>query len=340
MKFILRASVLLALTAYVWANVAAPKVTSSVKVSSASNSRESAPAIPPAALDTHGNVQRILCQINHDRQVRRLSPVFLHQTLSRVAQQLSDQFTGSSRDSTTYNDLFNDMIAPLGSSVSSSYKILGTLRNDTDFVTQIETAIYNALFSRNLDAIGIYEDDGVYTIVLVSGLFQKPWDIQICPSNPTQFSPPNDQPTTDSVVNGIDLPKFLCAINRERVNSNSSPLVVHTALANEAEEQVKVMDQLGHYTVDGPRYVDDAIYSQHVNVVRLYWMAGEGYRNENSLVNILVSNYRKTVLDPNYTSIGVAQLNGFWSVILASQSRAPSPGTSCPITIGDIAYIS
>ncbi|KAJ2863490.1 hypothetical protein GGH94_003578 [Coemansia aciculifera] len=340
MKIFLRTSVLIALTACVWANVAAPQVTSSVKVLSASNSRDSAPAVPPAALDTHGNLKRILCQINHDRQSRYLSPVFLHQTLSQVAQQLSNEFTGSSSDSSTYNDLFYSMIAPLGNGIISSYKVLGTLRNDTDFVSQIEQIIYNALFARDLDAIGLYVDNGVYTIVLVSGLFQKPWDIQVCPNNPTQFSPSGDPSTSDNVVNGVDLPKFLCAINKLRINSNANPFVVHTALASEAEEQVKVMDQLGHYTVDGPRYVDDAIYSQHVNVIRLYWMAGEGFRNANSLVNLLVSNYRKTVLDPNYTSIGVAQLNGFWSVILASQSRAPSPGTSCPITIDDVAFIS
>ncbi|KAJ2491318.1 hypothetical protein IWW37_002400 [Coemansia sp. RSA 2050] len=339
MKLFLRASVLLALSFSVWANVAAPQVTSSAKALTASNSRADAPAVPPAPLDTHGNLQRILCQINHDRQTRYLSPIFLHQTLSLVAKQLSDTYIRGLSDSSTYNSLFYSRIAPLGSSVSSSYKILGTLRNDTDFVTQIEDVIYNALFARNLDAIGLNVDNGVYTIVLVSGLFQKPWDIQLCPSSPTQFTP-GDQPASNNVVNGVDLPKFICAINKERVRVRASALVVHTALADEAEEQAKVMKQLGHYAVDGPRFVDEAIYSQHVNIVKLYWMAGEGFRNENALVNLLVSNYRNTVLDPNYTSIGVAQLSGFWSVILASQSRAPTPGTSCPLTIDEVTYIS
>ncbi|KAJ2837185.1 hypothetical protein FBU31_001196 [Coemansia sp. 'formosensis'] len=339
MKFILRASALLVLTAHVWAKEAAPQATNSAKILSASSSRQSAPAIPPAPLDTHGNLQRILCQINHDRQSRYLSPVFLHQTLSQVARQLSDTYIRGYSDSSTYNALFNSRIAPLGSSVSSSYKILTTLRSDTDYITQIENAIYSALFARDLDAIGLHEENGVYTIVLVSGLFQKPWDIQLCPSNPTQYSPPGEQPTTD-VVNGVDLPKFLCAINKERQSSNANALVVHTVLANEAEEQVKVMNRLGHFTVDGPRYVDESIYAQHVDIVKLYWMAGEGYRNVNLLANILVSNYRSSVLDPNYTSIGVAQLNGFWSVILASQSRAPTPGISCPLTINDVTFIS
>ncbi|KAJ2790268.1 hypothetical protein GGI18_001907 [Coemansia linderi] len=278
MKLVLRTSVLLALTSCVWASVAAPQVTSSAKALTASNSRADAPAIPPAPLDTHGNLQRILCQLNHDRQTRYLSPIFLHQTMSQVAKQLSDTYIRGFSDSSTYNSLFYSRIAPLGSSVSSSYKILGILRSN--------------------------------------------------------------QPAANSVMNGIDLPKFVCAINKERIRARADTLVVHTALASEAEEQVKVMKQLGHYTVDGPRFVDEAIYSQHVDVVKLYWMAGEGFRNENALVNLLVSNYRSTVLDPNFTSIGVAQLNGFWSVILASQSRAPTPGTSCPLTIDEVTFIS
>ncbi|KAJ2690654.1 hypothetical protein IWW39_000596 [Coemansia spiralis] len=339
MKLVLRTSALLALTSCVWASVAAPQVTSSAKALTASNSRADAPAIPPAPLDTHGNLQRILCQLNHDRQTRYLSPIFLHQTMSQVAKQLSDTYIRGFSDSSTYNSLFYSRIAPLGSSVSSSYKILGTLRSDNDFITQLEELIYDALFARNLDAVGLNVDNGVYTIVLVSGLFEKPWDIQLCPSNPTQFTP-GDQPAANNVMNGIDLPKFVCAINKERIRARANTLVVHTALASEAEEQVKVMKQLGHYTVDGPRFVDEAIYSQHVDVVKLYWMAGEGFRNENALVNLLVSNYRSTVLDPNFTSIGVAQLNGFWSVILASQSRAPTPGTSCPLTIDEVTFIS
>ncbi|KAJ2745571.1 hypothetical protein GGI20_002058 [Coemansia sp. BCRC 34301] len=339
MKFVLRVSALLALVASVCAS-AEPEVANSAKT--LSNSRQNSPAVMPAALDTHGNMLRILCQINRDRHARYLAPVFLHQTLSDVAQQLSDSFTSGAPDtSSSYNTLFYRKIAPLGSDVSSSYKILGRLSNDNDFVSQIEMSIYGAIFARNLDAIGVYEDSGVYTIVLASGLLQKPWDVQSCPNSPTQFSPtPSDPPSSGNIVNGVDLPQFLCAINRERIAANAHALVVHTALAGEAEEQVKVMNQLGHYTVTGPRYVDEAIYSQHVNVVKLYWMAGEGYRNANALVNLLLSNYRSTVLDPNYTSIGVAQLNGFWSVIMASQSRDPSPGTSCPLTISDISYIS
>ncbi|KAJ2331989.1 hypothetical protein GGI00_003003 [Coemansia sp. RSA 2681] len=343
MRFALRASAFLALAvAVVWAADAAPAVTSAPKTQFASNSRQGSPAVPPAPLDTHGNLRHILCQINRDRQSRYLTPVFLHQTLSEVAQQLSDRFTNGASDTTaTYNSLYYRKIAPLGSSVVSSYRILGTLDNDSDYVSQIEQSIYSALFARNLDAIGVYEDNGVYTIVLASGLLQKPWDVQLCPVSATQFSPTSgDPPASWNTVSGVDLPRFLCDINRERVDANVAAFVVHTALASEAEEQVKVMNQLGHYTVTGPRYVDDAIYSQHVNIVKLYWTAGEGYRNTNSLVNLLLSNYREVVLDPNYTSIGVAQLNGFWSVILASQSHAPSPGYSCPLTINDITYIS
>ncbi|KAJ2893334.1 hypothetical protein IWW38_002895 [Coemansia aciculifera] len=341
MKFFLpRASVLLALATAVWANNVTPGMTKF-----ASNSRQGSPAILPATTssDTHGNALHILCQINRDRYSRYLSPIFLHQTLSDVAQQLGDKFTAGVSDTTdTYDMLFYRKIAPLGNAITSSYKILGTLSSDTDFVTQIEQSIYSALFARNLDAIGLYEDGGVYTIVLASGLLQKPRYVQSCPSNPTQFTPtPNDgPPAPDGTVNGVNLPQFLCAINRERIAANAPAFVVHTALAAESVEQVKVMNQLGHYTVTGPRYVDEAIYGQHVNVVKLYWMAGEGYRGANSLANLLLSNYRSTLLDPAYTSIGVAQGSGFWSVIMASQSRAPSPGITCPVTTDDITYIS
>ncbi|KAJ2370355.1 hypothetical protein IW150_004942, partial [Coemansia sp. RSA 2607] len=80
---------------------------------------------------------------------------------------------------------------------------------------------------------------------------------------------------------------------------------------NEAEEQVKQMKSLGHYTVDGPRNVDDEIYAQRVNVKQLYWMAGDRYRNADALVNVLMSTYSNIVLDPNYQVVGVAQLDGF-----------------------------
>ncbi|KAJ2472179.1 hypothetical protein GGI02_001759 [Coemansia sp. RSA 2322] len=304
----------------------------------AADSAKSPLVVPPAVLPTHGNSQLIICQLNRDRQARSLAPVFLHRNLSQVAQQLGAKYSSGSLDSQYFNTLFNGNIAPLGAGVSSSYKLLTLLDNDGSFVTQIEQSIYTALFDRNLDAIGLYVDSGVYTIVLASGLAQKPKDVSVCPSSPLEYTPPGDVPPAQNLVNGVDLPQFICSINSQRTSSDASAFVVHTALNNEAWEQVKVMNSLGHYTVDGPRYVDQAIYSQYINVKKLYWMAGEGYRNARYLANLLVSTYDDYVLDPNYTVIGVAQLNGFWSVIMASLPRTPRTGKACPLTVDEITY--
>ncbi|KAJ2782650.1 hypothetical protein GGI15_002848 [Coemansia interrupta] len=295
-------------------------------------------AVPAAS--NLGNPQRIICQLNRDRESRYLSSAFLHSTLNKVAQKLGQSYADGTFESSLFNDLYNSQLAPLGQSVTASYKILGTFNSDSEYVREIEKTIYNSLFARNLDAVGLYQVDGVYTIVLSSGLKDKPSSIETCPSSSLPYTPPDGSSAPGSVVNGIDLPRFLCRINQERVKAGGAALVVHTALANEAQEQAKQMKSLGHYTVDGPRNVDDEIYAQRVNVKQLYWMAGDRYRNADALVNVLMSTYSNIVLDPNYQVVGVAQLDGFWSVIFGGLYRNVYPGQTCPLTIDDVTYTS
>ncbi|KAJ2237436.1 hypothetical protein H4R99_005411 [Coemansia sp. RSA 1722] len=335
MKSLLRTAAALALPLLAMATPSSPTAPLS------SISQAAATVAPPlSSFEKQGNSQYILCQLNRDRQARYQSPVFLHSTLNQVAQTLGQRYSSGTFESSLFNDLYNAQLAPLGSSVTASYKVLGTFDSDRDYVPEIEKTIYNALFARNLDAIGVYQIQGVYTIVLASGLQYKPQNIDVCPYSSTPYTPPDGSSAPGSVVNGVDLPRFLCSINRERQKTGLNAFVVHTALANEAQEQVKVMKSLGHYTVDGPRNVDDEIYAQRVNVKQLYWMAGDRYRNSDSLVNVLMSTYSNIVLDPNYQVIGVAQLDGFWSVIFGGLYRNVNPGNTCPLTIDDVTYTS
>ncbi|KAJ2137505.1 hypothetical protein IW137_000266 [Coemansia sp. RSA 1287] len=303
-------------------------------------SPESMPMLP-ALSSTQGNAQQIVCQINRERSNRYLSPVFLHRTLSDAALSLGQRYADGNLNSAYFDRVFNSRIAPLGSNVYSSYKVLGTFANDDDYVVRLEQSIYDTLFARTLDAIGIYENSGTYTIVLASGLRDRPSSVDVCPNTTTQYSPPGDTPSPPSnIENGIDLPAFLCAINHERTNARTDAFVVHTALHNEAWEQAKQMSQLGHYTVDGPRKVDESIYGQHVNMKELYWVAGDSFHNVNSLVNVLMSTYSSKVLDPKYQVIGVAQKDGFWSVIFGSLYRSVRARNSCPLTLSDVDYTS
>ncbi|KAJ1749328.1 hypothetical protein LPJ79_003821 [Coemansia sp. RSA 1821] len=296
-----------------------------------------APAAMPAAA-TQGNAQEIICQINRDRERRYLSPVFLHRTLSDAALHLGQRYEDNRLDSSYFDQVFSELIAPLGSSVSSSYKILGRFSSDSSYVSELEQSIYDSLFARTLDAIGVYESGGVYTVVLASGLQARPSSIETCPSGPSQFDPHQDGGS--SIKGGVDLPSFLCDINQERARANADAFVVHMALEDEAWQQALQMDRLGHYTVDGPRKVDESIYDQRVYVKQLYWVAGDSYHSPKSLVNVLMSSYRDKLLDPNFQVIGVAQKNGFWSVILGSLYRSVRVRNSCPLSLDDVDYTS
>ncbi|KAJ2827330.1 hypothetical protein IWW50_001947 [Coemansia erecta] len=294
----------------------------------------------PAISGPQGSPQRIICKINRDRVRRYLAPVFLHRTLSDAAQSLGQRYADNRLNSAYFDQVFNSRIAPLGNSVSSSYKVLGTFNNDDDYVDQLEQSIYDSLFARTLDAIGIYENAGVYTIVLASGLRDRPSSVDSCPNDSSQYEGPNGGGNSNTIENGVDLPAFLCAINRERQHANVDAFPVHTALHNEAWEQAKQMSRLGHYTVNGPRKVDESIYGQRVNVKELYWVAGDSFHNAQTLVDVVMSSYGNKVLDPKYQVIGVAQKDGFWSVIFGSLYRSVYTRNSCPLTLGDVDYTS
>ncbi|PIA12780.1 hypothetical protein COEREDRAFT_17957 [Coemansia reversa NRRL 1564] len=287
-------------------------------------------------LDNRGDAQGIICQINRDRESRYLSSVFLHRTLSSVAESLSEQYANGRLTNSYFDKIYNSAIAPLGPGVSSSYKILGNFKNDKDYVTELENSIHDALFGRTLDAIGLHESEGVYTIVLATGLSQKPSFIETCPSGNSQYSPLEKSDGLSGVVNGVDLPQFLCALNRERGRVRANAFVVHDALADEALEQVNQMSKLGHYTVNGPRKVDESIYARRVHINKLYWVAGDSYHSAQSLVDVVMSSYGDKALDSSYSVIGVAQKNGFWSVIFGSLYRSVYAYNPCPLTLEDV----
>ncbi|KAI9500543.1 hypothetical protein GGI25_001658 [Coemansia spiralis] len=299
------------------------------------------PTLPPKkSSSSQGSFRDILCQLNRDRRTRYELPVFLHKTLTKVAQSLGEKYADGKYSSSDFNQLFESQLAPLGQSVSASFKILGKYDSDDDFVDAVENSIYHAVFSRNLEAIGLYEDEGTYTIVLATGLKDKPSPVDACPSSAHQYSPPNSDDGDSSNVNGIDLPHFLCKINRERTNAKLDPFAVHTALADEAEAQAKQMVSLGHYTVDGPRKVDDSIYGQRVMIKRLYWFAGDRYHSADALIDLLMSSYADIILDPAYSVIGVAQEKGYWSVILGEMYRSVRVNNACPTSVDDITFTS
>ncbi|KAJ2158576.1 hypothetical protein GGF46_003668 [Coemansia sp. RSA 552] len=298
----------------------------------------------PGATDkaqyTQGSPQSIACQINREREKRYLSAVFLHRTLSDVAASLGQKYADGNLNNSDFDRLYDNKLAPLGNGVSSSYKILGTFQNDQDYVDRLENAITEQLFARTLDAIGVYEERGVYTIVLASGLRERPSTVYSCPlAGDPQFDPSRNPPPSNNKY-GVDLPQFLCALNRERAHANADYFAVHTALNSEANEQARQMSRLGHYTVDGPRKVDESLYGQHVNVKKLYWVAGDRYSSAQGLVDLVVSNYGDTALDPAFNVIGVAQMDGFWSVIFGALDRSVRVRNSCPLTLDDVDYTS
>ncbi|KAJ1786451.1 hypothetical protein LPJ59_005929 [Coemansia sp. RSA 2399] len=286
-----------------------------------------------------GNAAVIVCQLNKDRHSRYELPVFEHQTLNQAAEILGTRYAGGTFNNSLFDAVFQNVIQPLGPSVYASYKILGSFSSDLDYVSAIEREIYSSLFARNLQAIGLYERQGVYTVVLASALANVPSTIDPCPVSP---SPPYQPPSSDpaKTLNGIDLPSFLCSVNAKRTYAATAPFAVHRALESEAQEQANQMVQLGSYTVDGPRKVDQAIYGANVAVKKLYWFAGDRYTGATELANLLMASYADSLLDPNFSVIGVAQKGGFWSVILAQLYRTPTVKFSCPLSLNEVEFTS
>ncbi|KAJ2557299.1 hypothetical protein EV175_001430 [Coemansia sp. RSA 1933] len=277
-----------------------------------------------------GNESIIVCQLNKDRKNRYELPVFAHQTLSQAAEILGTRYAGGTFNNSLFDDVYTNLLQPLGNSVTASYKILGTFSSDIDYTQAVERSIYSTLLARNLQAIGVYERRGVYTIVTAAGLADLPGSIDPCPVSPSPpYSPPGTDPSR--TVDGIDLPSFLCAINGRRTDIGTVPFVMHKALESEASEQAKQMVRLGRYTVDGPRKVDQALYSAGAALKKLYWFAGDRYTGARALVDLLMASYADTLLDPNYSVVGVAQEEGYWSVILAQLYRNPAVKFTCPV---------
>lgn len=276
------------------------------------------------------------CLLNRDRQSRFEQPLFVHQSLMAVAQQLGDSYANGTFQSSTFNQLYKEHLQQLGDSVQAYYKILGYFDNTRDYVQELENQIYSTIFKPQQQAIGVYQSDGIYTIVLVYGLKQTPDVIKPCPNQNDHPFVPTDQ----NVLNGIDLPMFLCQLNSRRIQSSAPAFAVHKALELEAQVQAQQMVQLGHMTVDGPRKVDDDIYGKGVRVRKLYWVAGDGYSGSGSLVNVLVENYPGAVLDGTYRAIGVAQEQGYWSVILAQLYVDPRNVKECPEDLNDVTFVS
>ncbi|KAI7833921.1 hypothetical protein BX661DRAFT_177812 [Kickxella alabastrina] len=203
------------------------------------------------------------------------------------------------------------MIAPLGSTVSASYQVMYRYTSDDAYINAIVSRIYNKLIISSLDAIGLYYANGIYTIV--------PQVIDTCPTYATPYVP-------ESIVNGVNLPRILCSINTERVKAGRRPLAVHKALSDEAKEQVKLMDALGHY-FKAPR------------ISPLYWVAGQGNTDTDTMLDALSSKYYDDVTSSNYTIAGVAQLNGYWSFILGGLPYGITTRTVCPANLDQVTYV-
>ncbi|KAJ2706869.1 hypothetical protein H4R19_004964, partial [Coemansia spiralis] len=86
--------------------------------------------------------------------------------------------------------------------------------------------------------------------------------------------------------------------------------------------------------------VDESLYGAGVNVKSLYWMAGDTYHGATSLVDLLNANYASSVTNPKYSVIGVAQKNGYWSVILATLYHTVQVYKPCPLSLDDVDYSS
>ncbi|KAJ2761686.1 hypothetical protein H4S06_001074 [Coemansia sp. BCRC 34490] len=289
-----------------------------------------------------GDAATIVCQINADRKARYELPVFVHGVLNQAAADLGNRYANGTFSDTLFDEIYSRTLAPLGGSVYASYKILGSFSSDLQYVRAVEQAIYSSLFARNLQAVGVFQNAGVYTLVLATGLTATPASVDACPASPVHpyYPPGSGGGGSSNVMNGIDLPSFLCSLNDKRSAAGSSAFAVHRALENEALQQAKQMVSLGHYTVDGPRKVDQSIYDQNVAVKKLYWFAGDRYTNARSLVELLMASYADTVLDPSYSVIGVAQLNGFWSLIMAELYSSVSVRFACPLSIDEVTFVS
>ncbi|KAJ2662037.1 hypothetical protein IWW48_002096 [Coemansia sp. RSA 1200] len=286
-----------------------------------------------------GDAATIVCQINADRKARYELPVFVHGVLSQAAADLGNRYANGTFSDTLFNEIYSKSLAPLGGSVYASYKILGSFSSDLQYVRTVEQAVYSSLFAHNLQAIGVFQNAGVYSLVMATGLTATPATVEACPASPVHpYYPPGNN--SSNAMNGIDLPSFLCSLNDKRSAASSNAFAVHRVLEDEALQQAKQMVSLGHYTVDGPRKVDQSIYDQNVAVKKLYWFAGDRYTNARSLVELLMASYADTMLDPSYSVIGVAQLGGFWSLIMAELYSSVSVRFACPLSIDEVTFVS
>ncbi|KAJ1930983.1 hypothetical protein GGF37_007543, partial [Kickxella alabastrina] len=248
------------------------------------DSLDSSKSPPPVRAANQGNIKEILCRINIVRDTQGFDPVFLHGTLSGVAELLHQNYNNNAILSSNFDILYNNMIAPLGSTVSASYQVMYRYTSDDAYINAIVSRIYNKLIISSLDAIGLYYANGIYTIVLANGLSQVPQVIDACPTYATPYVP-------ESIVNGVNLPRILCSINTERVKAGRRPLAVHKALSDEAKEQVKLMDVLGHYFVGEPRKIDEQLKKKAPRISPLYWVAGQGNTDTDTMLDALSSKY-------------------------------------------------
>ncbi|KAJ2145968.1 hypothetical protein IW139_001876 [Coemansia sp. RSA 353] len=287
------------------------------------------------ALEPHsGNPQKIVEKINTDRKIRNLKPVFLHRALSDVAQVMGERYANANPNPSYFDRLVVNRLEPLGTSVSASYTTLRVFKNDK-YVDRLKQTIKDTLFDSSLEAVGVYEAAGVYTLVLASGLTNYPL-IEMSP-DAAQYVPPDyTGKYSTTVENGIDVPAFVTAMNRERRNTGVDVFAVHTLLHKEAWKQVVQMSKQGHSSV----YDNDAdVCILDTSVRELFQTAGDGFQTAKLLVDSVLLSYGSIALDQKYNAIGVAQKDGYWSVIFGSCCKSVGR-CAYPQTLDKVDYIS
>ncbi|KAJ2121368.1 hypothetical protein IW147_004331 [Coemansia sp. RSA 720] len=292
----------------------------------------------PDALEPHyGNLHQIVCKINQDRKSRSLSPVFLHRALSDIAQIMGKCYANANPSPAYFERLVVNRLEPLGTNVSASYTTIGVFKND-EYVDHLKQTTKDTLFDRLLEAVGIYEDAGVCTIVLASGLNDHPATIDKCLTGTTQYSPPGyTGKYSTTIENGIDVPAFLTAINRERKNTGVCVFVVHTALHKEAWKQVEQMSKQGHFVYEP--HNDNLVRRLNTDIQELYQAAGDGFQTAKLLVDRVLLSYGNKALDSKYHAVGIAQKDGFWSVIFGDCYKPSTSRYAYPQTLDKVDYI-
>ncbi|KAJ2498290.1 hypothetical protein GGH96_004439 [Coemansia sp. RSA 1972] len=295
----------------------------------------------PELFHNHDNPHKIVGKINKDRESRNLPPVFLHRALSDIAQIMGERYANGNPSPSYFERLVINRLEPLGTRVSASYTTLGIFKNDVEYVVHLGTTIKDTLFDPLLEAVGVYENAGVYTLVLAMGLNDHPSTIEMSPTNATQFVPPGytDKYST-TTENGINVPEFLTALNRERKNTGLCVFAVHTLLHKEAWKQVEQMSKQGNPTVCEPHEDEYILRILDTNIQELFRTAGDGFQTIKSLVDRVLLSCGNKVLDQKYNAIGVAQKDGFWSVIFAECYQSSTSRYAYPQTLDKVDYIS